>query len=232
MTWTWLGAVTLGFLALACIMGFKRGFVREVVSTFIMLLTLVIVWMVNPYVNDFIRENTPIYEKIQSGCREIAVSLVGNAEIVGAAEQSALIDNLNLPTVLKDNLKENNTAEKYRYLAATTFVDYISGYFAELIINVLSFLFSLLLVTILIRIITGALNLLSRLPVLNGVNKLAGAVLGGTKCILFIWIAFLILTVLCNTEIGKQGLKLIEEDYLLNFLYGKNILAQIFAGIF
>ena len=64
------------------------------------------------------------------------------------------------------------------------------------------------------------------------VNKLAGAVVGGGKCVIFIWIAFVILTLLCNTTIGQTGLELVKKDQFLNFLYDKNIFIKVFMSVF
>ncbi|MDO4276648.1 MAG: CvpA family protein [Eubacteriales bacterium] len=232
MTWTGLGIVTLGFLAFSCYMGFRRGFVREVVSTFFVVLSIVLVWFINPYVNDFIRENTPVYEKIQEGCQDLVETQIGGAEGMGHTEQNSMIDGLALPGFLKEGIMENNTAGVYRYLAADTFAEYVAGYLALVAVNGLSFLVSFLLASIMIRIVTYALNLITCLPIIKGANKLAGALMGGVKCIIFIWIAFLVLTVLCNTEVGKAGLQMIEKDHFLNFLYEENIFVKIFMSIF
>lgn len=72
----------------------------------------------------------------------------------------------------------------------------------------------------------------ARLPVIRGINKIAGAVVGGMKCIVFVWVGMLVLTILCNTEIGQKGLGLIRGDTVLDFLYDKNIFIRIFTGIF
>ena len=58
------------------------------------------------------------------------------------------------------------------------------------------------------------------------------AVVGGAKCIIFIWIGFLILTLLCDTTIGKQGMALVEQDTVLNFLYNQNIFVKVFMSVF
>ena len=98
--------------------------------------------------------------------------------------------------------------------------------------NCLSFLISYILASVLIRVFAYALDILARLPVVRGINKLAGALIGGGKCIIFVWVAMLVLTILCNTEIGQKGLGLIRGDTVLNFLYDKNIFIRIFAGLF
>ena len=45
MTWTLLGIGALVFLSLCCYMGYRRGFVKEVVSTLFILLSIALVWV-------------------------------------------------------------------------------------------------------------------------------------------------------------------------------------------
>ena len=58
MSWTWLGLAVLVLLAFSMVDGYQKGFVKEVVSAFLVLISVVMVWLINPYVNQFIRENT------------------------------------------------------------------------------------------------------------------------------------------------------------------------------
>ena len=232
MTWTWLGIAALGIIAAAGIVGYRRGFVREVVSTFFVILSFLMVWLINPYVNEFIRKNTPVCEKIQESCRKAVQSQIDAERSTEEDEETAFIDNLNLPDVLKKGIIENNNAEGYRYLAVNSFTDYISRSVALMAVNGISFLVSFLAATILIRAITFALDLLSKLPVINGVNKITGALVGCLKSVLFIWIALLAMTILCGTEIGGTGMELIQGDVFLDFLYNQNLFAKVFMSVF
>ncbi|MCD8154196.1 MAG: CvpA family protein [Clostridiales bacterium] len=229
---TWLGVVALVILVVSCVRGFRRGLIREVVSALFVVLALGIVSLINPYVNEFLKENTPVYEMVQSGCESFVENQLNGETVLDSTEQANLIDTLNLPDLLTNGLFENNTAEVYSYLAVSSFSEYVSGYLAVVIMNALSFLLSYLLSSILIKTAVYALDIFARLPVIHGVNKLAGAAVGLLKCVLFIWVALLVLTVLCNTTIGKTGLELVEKDTLLSFLYNQNIFAKFFTGIF
>ena len=232
MTWTWLGIAAAVFFVFSCFWGFRRGFVREAVSMLFVVLSVVIVWFINPYVNEFIRENTSVYETIQGGCRSFVEEQMPEGAALNHEKQTSVIEDLHFPSLLADGMKENNTAEVYRYLAVTSFADYISGYLSQVAVNGISFLISYILATLIIRMVSYALNIFASIPVIRGVNKMAGFLLGGMKSIIFIWIAFLILTVLCNTQIGEKGLEIVQQDTVLNFLYNQNILAKVFTGIF
>lgn len=226
ISWTWLGIAVLALIAAACIMGFRKGFVKEIVSVFFMLISFLLVWAVNPYVNTFVKEYTPVYDTIQDKCQTLVSEQIGNKKTLDKEEQNQVMENMELPDLLKNALVENNTAETYRYLAVSTFTEYISDSLAVMAVNGISFLISFVLSAAVIKLLGFILNVLTKLPVINGINKIAGAAVGGIKCIIFIWIAFLVLTLLCNTTLGQQGMALIQQDAFLNFLYSQNVLLR------
>lgn len=244
MTLTWLGILALVILVIFCVLGFRKGFVKEVVSVFFVIVSLVLVWAVNPYVNSFLREKTPVYEKIRTSCQELVTRKAGDSLGLDSTEQESgsfslnstqqenVLEQLNLPTIITDSLLKNNNARTYVYLAANSFVDYVSDYLTVTLVNGLSFLLSWLLVRILIRAAVALLNILTMLPVVHGVNKISGAVLGAAKGVLFLWIALLVITVLCSTEIGKQAMALVGKDYFLSFLYSHDFLVNVFMSVF
>ena len=217
MALTWAGVITILFLAAACVRGYRRGLIKELVSLVCVFLSMAIVWLINPYVNEFIRENTSIYEKVQESCREF----VGEeySTWTGSGESQT-------------GLVQNNNSDSYQYLAVTTFSDYIAQYLARMAVNGISFLISLLMSTIMVRSITWMLNLVTRLPVLHGMNKVAGALLGAVKFLIVIWIIFLALTIVCNTKAGEAALQIIKKDCILSFIYDRDILIRIFMSIF
>ena len=232
ISWTWLGIAVLALIAAAWIMGFRKGFVKEIVSVFFMLISFLLVWAVNPYVNTFVKEYTPVYDTIQDKCQTMVSEQIGNKKTLDKEEQNQVMENMELPDLLKNALVENNTAETYRYLAVSTFTEYISDSLAVMAVNGISFLISFVLSAAVIKLLGFILNVLTKLPVINGINKIAGAAVGGIKCIIFIWIAFLVLTLLCNTTLGQQGMALIQQDAFLNFLYSQNVFVKVFMSVF
>jgi uncharacterized membrane protein required for colicin V production len=230
---TWLGIVVAGILLLTAYKGFRRGFIREIVSFFFVFLALAVSWAINPYVNEFFMENTPVYEKIQESCQSFVESQK-KQELTspGTEEQTGFIEGLELPELLQKGLESNNTAEVYTYLAVDSFGEYISEALARMIVNGLSFFVSYLLASVILRLGTWVLNLLAGLPVLKSANKLAGGLVGAVKGVLFVWIAFLVMTILCSTSIGKESLALIEKDAFLNVLYEYDIFVNVFMSIF
>ncbi len=230
--WTWLGIIVLALIVFACVSGFRKGFVKELVSAFFMIISFLLVWVINPYVNTFVREYTPVYETIQNQCRDMVMEQTGDKKTLDKEEQSEVMENLEIPDLLKNTLVKNNTVETYRYLAVSTFSDYIADSLAVMAVNGISFLLSYIISAVVIKMLGYILNVLTKLPVINGINKLAGGVVGGAKCVIFIWIALLILTLLCDTSLGKEGLTLVQKDTFLNFLYNQNVFVKVFMSVF
>lgn len=232
ISWTWLGIAVLLLIAGACVSGFRKGFVKEIVSVFFLILSFLLVWVINPYVNTFIKEYTPVYRITQEKCQELVEKQVGDVSGLNREEQTKVVEELELPDLLKNTLMKNNTIETYRYLAVTTFTEYVSHSLAVMLINGISFLLSYALSAFLIKLLGYILNILASLPIIHGVNKIAGGIVGGGKCVIFLWIAFLLLTLLCNTSFGKMGMELIQKDTFLSFLYNENIFVKIYMNVF
>lgn len=231
MNVTWLGIVVLSILILCVWRGYRRGFIKEIVSFFFVFLSLSLAWAINPYINEFLVQKTPIYNTIQETCTNFVQSQGEEKAEYETDSTGNLIDGLKLPDLLRKNLEENNNAETYAALSVDTMTEYVSGYLARTVVNGLSYVLAYILSTIMIRLIAYVLNLIAGLPVLKTANKLTGGAVGFLKGIVFIWIAFLVLTVLCSTEIGKTALELIEKDTLLSILYQYDPLVRIFSKI-
>lgn len=233
MNVTWAGIAAIGVLLFTGYTGYRRGFIKEIVSFFFVFLALALAWTINPYVNTFLMEKTSLYDKIQESCREFS----GSQDVTegnGMAEETedSLISQLPLPKILQKNLTVNNTEEAYQYLAVDTFAEYVSEYLARAIINGLSYLIAYALANLILRVVMLILDMIAGLPLISGANRLTGGVVGVAKGIVFIWIALLLLTILCSSDIGKKGLELVEKDSVLQVLYKHDILVNFFMDVF
>lgn len=230
LEWNYLAIVAITIFLLSCYMGYRRGFIKEAVSTFFVVLALVMVWKMNPYVNQFLTNHTPVYQAVQEKCKDGISEYLLEADT--EESQGKLIAELPLPSYLKEGIIENNNSEVYQFLAVDTFSDYIANYLARIILNGISFLVSYFVSNAVIRMLIYALDLISRLPVLRGINRLAGILVGGIRGLLLIWILFLVITLCWNTEWGKVCIRMIEENEILSYLYEKDIFVDIFMSIF
>lgn len=232
MTWTWLGIVAVLVLGLSCYGGYRKGFVREIIGITFLFLSIFLTWAINPYVNQFIKTQTPIYEKVREACENGIQDYVDGQEEETGEPEETVITRLPLPELIKDGMQENNKAEVYQFLNAESFEAYLAGYLATAITNGISFLLSYILASVVLRIVIYALDLVANLPGIRSVNRLAGLLLGTVRGDIFIWIGLLVITIFCNTEWGAECLRIVERDPLLNFFYKQDVFVKIFMSIF
>lgn len=235
----WLSAAAGIYLLGMILYGHHRGFIRLAVSLLAVLVSLTIVRIALPSVTGYLKENTKIQQAISENVKKsIGLETGENAAWLnqGApAAQRSLIEDLELPQNIKAALIENNNNEMYQVLGVQAFTDYIGSYLADLILNSLAVVLLFSGVYLAIRLVMHWLDIIARLPILSGINKLAGALLGGAEGLIFLWLACLVITAFSGTDWGILAIRQIEMSKWLSFLYRHNfvnlIVLQVLQGM-
>ena len=225
----WLFWVVVVFLGYHVIDGLRRGFIRKAVSAVSLVITLVLVTYLTPQITTFVQDHTSIHEKLSEKCSEILLNSNYNESL--KTDQVLIIEDLELPENIKEMLLENNNTESYNLLQVSGFHEYIGAYVANLIINALAYLLSFILIWTALQLLLMALDVVTKLPILRGLNQLAGGALGIVYGVALVWIAFLLVTVLCNGNLGRTFFELIKENSFLLFLYNQNVIMKIVFGL-
>lgn len=228
----WLSVLVASYLIGMALYGHYRGFLHLAVSMAALAASLLIVHFAMPHVTAFIKENTGIYEWVQESMGK-AAGLEGLPDLpqMLPAQQRAMIEGAGLPETIKQALIENNNEEIYKMLGVRAFADYISAYLAEYAIRTGIFIVLFFAVYIMLRLLARALDLIARLPVLYGMNKIAGAVLGLCQAMVYLWLLCLALNLMVHTQWGRYLLNGIESEPWLSYLYHHNLLAKIATGM-
>ena len=246
----WLSIGTGVFLLSMVLYGHYRGFLRLAVSMSALVLSLVIVNIAMPYVNGFLKENTEIHQSIGKGLLKMAGSalitedgvdpVVISEESEAAmeyegiqipAKQRELIEQLNIPEQMKSVLLENNNREIYDLLGVDVFLDYVGTYLGGMVFNLIGSTILYVLVYIGIRFDIKWMDLIARLPILHGINQIAGAVLGGLQGLLLVWFLCLVIRICAEMTWTQTFLAQIRSSFWLGFLYENNVFNWIFIRI-
>ena len=131
---------------------------------------------------------------------------------------------------MKDILISNNTEAGYKGLEVTNFSDYIVISITDMIVNSIAFIVLFAVVVIAIRTAVALLDIISKLPVLNFLNKSGGAVCGFAEALLAVWILCIIVTAFGTTEWARTVLAEINNNLFLSFIYSNNILEKVLTG--
>lgn len=223
----WLLMIVLAILIVNALIGRKVGFIKIVFSLTSLIITLILTTMISPTVNDLMKGNEKFYNLV---IEKVEVLIPFEEKDTKTNEQVAYIEELPLPQTIKDMLIENNNTDIYKKLAVKSFKEYVSNYLASVVINAMAFILTFIVILALLWIISIALNIISKLPILNQINKTAGMLAGLIQGLIIVWIFFLIITVFGGTELGQEALKLVEENEILTFLYSNNFLLNFITS--
>ena len=228
----WLSIAAGVYLLSMVLYGHYRGFIRLAVSMVALVAALAIVHVSMPKVTEYLKENTSIQQTLSNSMKQAAG--IGDEEEKDEdvpSVQRTIIENLNLPQNVKSALIENNNHEVYEFLGVNAFADYIGNYLADMILNSVGFVLMFAIVYLLIKLVVRWLDLIARLPILSGMNKIAGALLGGVQGLIFLWILCLVLTACSGTSWGMTLIHQVEASKWLSFLYEHNFLNAIVLSV-
>ena len=173
----WLSIAVAVYLIGMVLYGHYKGFIKLAVSAVALIITFATIHVAMPQVTDFLKNNTKIYSSFEQSMKD-AMKLDENADSEEPSGQRSIIEGLELPKQLKDALLENNNNEVYKVLGVDTFTQYVASYLANSILNIVGFLVLFVVVFAALNILTVWLDLVARLPILSGINKIAGGLLG------------------------------------------------------
>ena len=218
----WVLITVIAILAVFTISGIYRGIVKMIFPIVSLIGTLIAVFILLPVMSNVIKDNTKIYENLE---QVVSEKILPESEFTGF-NQEEIIDSIDLPEVIKEVILKNNTAEKYIELGVSSLREYIIKSVTDMIFNVAAFLIAFLLVFIILRILFGFMSVLTSLPVIHGVNKLAGAVAGFVMGLAVVWIIFAVLTIFGSTQFSKDVFEQVNDSALLTFIYNRNFIMK------
>jgi len=229
----WLLVLTAAIFIVMAMVGYIRGFIKTIVNLVIGMVTFVLVMALSPKVCDFLRQTSlPQYveTKVETVIWEKVEDLrASGQEIIldGAGQGGRLIDELPFAPILKNTLLNNEQLENSADQGLEQFAAYISRLAAERIIVLAGYAMTFLIVFFVLRVVVFLLNILEHLPLLHGLNKLAGLAMGLLEGLLIVWVLGIALTIFNTTELGQSGAQCIRQSSFLTALYGHNLLEQI-----
>lgn len=224
----WLEILVIVILVGYTFNGRRRGFIKTVFTLFSTIIALLLTMWISPMVNKELQKSDKIMNFVNSKVEKVVDFNKPNDK---TSEQMNFIDKLFLPGPIKNTLKENNTGDTYIAMAADSFNEYITGSISRIILNAAVFILVMLIVMIILGVVSRALDIISKLPIINGLNKTTGLLVGIIHGIVMVWIGFIILTMFSSTSIGKNMFLLISESQFLTVLYDNNLLLKYITDI-
>ncbi len=223
----WLAAAVAALFVLFVFNGWHKGFLKIIISFAGTIVILIAVAILSPRVSRFVTENTGIYDQTRE--KVISIFLEKLEQTDEEAEGNKYLDDLNIPDIMKNDLIEKNASEIYQALLATVFRDYISVYITKLIINAGSFVGVYLALSLILFIIVKTSDLIAKIPVIKGFNKLLGALTGAAEALIIVWVFFFIIIMFLGNRIGGRLLEDVQRSVFLTYLFNNNYLFRFIS---
>lgn len=214
------------------ISGYRRGFLRLAFSLVSMVVTIVLVSVVTPHVTGFLKENTSIYEELVEQCaRRVQISAEENVEqnLEDGAETQEAVEGLKLPQVWVEKILEKTGSTVNQFVDETGIHRMVGEYLGDWILKGIAFMATFILVSILLKFVIGLLDIIAKLPIIKGINKVLGIVAGLAQGLMVVWLLMFLLAVACTSQVGQQMLVYVEENTILTFLYENNIILHFLS---
>ena len=232
----WVLILVIAILAGYTITGYTKGFLKILYSLISWLLMLVVVIVATPYIEDYLHNETGIYEKIVTYSEE---KLREQAKEHFEAESESVLDTTIAENELLAVLVEKLPQEAIDSLlsqAEGTAGELMENYdvygkaavsMAELLIKGISFMLALLAGSILSFVIVKVIELIGKLPLIGFANSILGLGAGAANGLLVVWVAFYLVATWSATEFCSKVISQIYANEFLTILYENNIILSI-----
>ena len=220
--------LTLALIILLTVIGYRRGLLRSVFGLISFAVSYLLAWRLYPHMSSLLRD-AGLYGWLQQ-------SVAGFMNLDRAAEvppamQAGVLAQLPLPEFLTGAITAGNNPEAYLALGVSTLGGYISGYFANAVLNLISMILVFAVAFALMRLVSGALGFVSKIPVIGVFNRLGGLALGLAEGIVLVWVAMAVLTLVVLRP-GYEGVfEQVRGGPVAGFFYANNPVAQAMARI-
>jgi len=174
-------------------------------------------------VSRFIR-NSFIYENIRgriAGATNIEGVFrenIPNPDISETIRGREMINSLPLPESMRTMLYESNTPDMFELLRVNTIEEYISGFFANIVINVISLILVFILALVILHFVGKALRIVDRIPVISTFNRVGGLIAGILIGAGIVWLCVTIITMFFSAGANENMYGLIQGSALTRWL--------------
>jgi uncharacterized membrane protein required for colicin V production len=228
-----LNLIDLGVLiviALFMFYGIRKGLVLTVFRFASFFASIALARFLYPIVSRFLR-GTPLY----GGLKDLVENTMGLGNLFQGQTDRILaeadLNALPIPDILKSLLVSNNTPDIYNLLRVETIEDYISGFFANIIVNVIAIALVFAISWVILSFIGRMLDLISRLPVLNSLNRAGGFAVGLLMGVAVAWVGLMLVGLLFATPAYPEVFAYMQGSLAAKWFFNSGFVMELLTGI-
>ena len=209
--------VIIAIIALCVLVGYHKGLTGALLKIVSFVLALIIAFILFKPVSNFIIDKTDWDENLEQAIRQ---SILKDEEKTNDETQKE-----NMPEVITDYI--NNAVEKAGNEAKTAIVDSTAREVAIMIINIAVAIALFIVSKIILLLVKGLANLLTKLPVIKQCDKLGGIIFGILQSPVIIYVALAIIS-FASPMMSETGIiEGLQKSYIGSTMYNNNLLLKI-----
>ena len=214
--------------------GHKKGFLRSALTTFSFVITIAVATALAVPVSNML-ENSSFGSRISENVSESInekFSEYTDGTFLDEDEQDSFLESLALPSIVQNSIKETNTSEDYAQMGVTSFKEYTAQKVTDVIINAAAYIIVMVIAAVVLKIILRLAGFVNKIPVIGGINRFLGALLGIFEGLLALWAIGLLIIAFSNTAFGMKAVSIIQSNAFLNAVFDNNLLVVMFSRLF
>jgi len=179
-----------------------------------------------PIVADWLME-MPVYTAL----KDYIIRTMNLGDVVQYQSED-LIANLPLPDIIRSFLHEHNTPNVFELLNVHTIEEYIAAYFARMAINIIAKVAVFLIVKFTLSLLSGLLDLVSRLPIIKQFNQIGGMLAGFLLGLIIVWIGLAVMILFFLDPTGPELMIMLDNSLVVGWVYENNPILQMLGNIY
>ncbi len=230
----WVLILVIAILAGYTLTGYAKGFLKIVYSLISWVVILVFVTVATPYIHDYLKNDTDIYNKVVAYCEEAIREKAEQEMQENGNDMSALTENElfaaiaeKLPADLLENLKAHADELTGDLVEEYGLYDKTAVAMADLFLKGISTVIAMIAGAIVSALISAVLGFVGKLPLIGFANRILGLGAGAANGLLIVWLAFYLVAVLCTTQLGGEVITHINANEFLTYLYENNPILSV-----
>lgn len=146
--------------------------------------------------------------------------------------EDAVIESLRMPEIIKNIVISKKNAGEYIRLGVDSFQQYVVKSLSVIVLKILTYIALVIVIFVIIRLLLLISKAVNHIPILGGINRFFGAVVGFIEAALILWLLCLIISLIANSEFGAQVVDVIEQSKFLSYLYEENLVLRLVNSFF
>lgn len=234
--------IILLVIGLTCYTSYKKGLLLTLYKIISFFLAIWIAWVINPVVKGGLTKYTNIETWLETNISEGITRTIDNSLISGGNkitgdddddekvdEKNAdkTIEDLKVPNFVKSYLKsklENDSTKK-------EISNFVSKSLTNICLTIISFILVILIVALVLSLLKGILQMISNIPIIDIINKIAGAGFGLMLSAIEIWLVFLLIGLAINVNSESALYGWISNSTLGSWFFNNNLISYVIVKI-